>query len=329
MISENKDYSLAEDLSLYGKHVRGEERFDDIFDMESSMLFISYINEKGWQEPKLCSSEIFKSEYIGGNTRCTADVIAGIGGNSVINIFRPEETVMGLLAECMIKQIPVIDDDLLVEYIRGFAKLKKDIIPPAEKGVLDISIRVDGAENGYEIFFSGKAAALDSKNINLYSDNGTCGFKSGVRSKNRTDIPFFTDGNGNICGCFNANIFICEGNRAVTPPAPLGSGIYSDIMRDTAIRLMKDNGIKVEERLYPLKSLFDAKKSGLGAEIFITNIIGGICSVKEINCSGQILSLDAERNIGITEMLREKMFKLLSGRDEDAFKWILYANKSH
>lgn len=302
-------------------------RYDDK-NRASVVLCIDYIADKGWQTPILFSTESFESQYVKdkGNIKCETNIIAGAGSNGVINIFRAAETVRGLLSECRIKQIPVIDDDLLTECIRSFAKFKKDSILSSKNEILDINIQIRESENGYMIFFADRPVSVNSKVTGICYVMDTNILCADTADQN---VVILLDGSKeNVKGCINANIFICKYNKVFTPPAPLGSSIYSDIMRDTVICLLENEGMTVEETEYPVADLYDAEKFSLGAEIFVTDIVSGIRSVESLMyCGKNFLQTEGSEN-SIAETLRIKLFRILSGMEDD-FRWILYANKDH
>jgi branched-chain amino acid aminotransferase len=99
---------------------------------------------------------------------------------------------------------------------------------------------------------------------------------------------------GQVCESVNSNVFIVKGDKIVTPD--LDSGCVNGVMRSYLIWLT-DN---VEEREIDPEELFNAD------EIFLTNAIKGIQSVKEMN--GKIYS--NKKGLELTGRLNQKLLGL-------------------
>lgn len=87
---------------------------------------------------------------------------------------------------------------------------------------------------------------------------------------NLADVPegiMLTD-RGLVSECTGDNIFVVTRGRLVTPP--VAAGILDGITRDAVMELARDEGIQVEEKLFPITEVYTAEEcflTGTAAEL--------------------------------------------------------------
>jgi branched-chain amino acid aminotransferase len=105
--------------------------------------------------------------------------------------------------------------------------------------------------------------------------------------ENKLDDCLVLNVHGRICDSTIANIFWIENEKVFTPP--LSEGCVAGVMRRYLIEKIRDAGYGMREIVCEPKDLEDAD------EIFLTNVIRGIRSVKRI--AGRELNDQATQNI--------------------------------
>ena len=108
------------------------------------------------------------------------------------------------------------------------------------------------------------------------------------------------------------NIFIIK-NRIIKTP-PLNADILNGITRDSIIRLIKSNGIKLIEKNITVKELLNAD------EVFMTGTAAEVKSVSRIN-----KTTIGNGKIGkITKILQKSFIDVVMDRDQKFASWLRY-----
>lgn len=127
---------------------------------------------------------------------------------------------------------------------------------------------------------------------------------------NGFDEAIFLDSHGYVCEGTGENLFIVRDGVIATPPTV--TGILEGITRDTVIRMAKDMGFEVQERLIARSELY------MCDEAFFTGTAAEITP---------IVSID-NRTVGdgsigpVTRELRTKYFDVVVGRVPKYREWI-------
>lgn len=123
------------------------------------------------------------------------------------------------------------------------------------------------------------------------------------------DEAIMLDTQGFVSECTGENLFMVRDGRVIT--APYGSSILGGITRDTLLRIARDLGYVVEERLFTRDELYVAD------EVFVCGTAAEITPVREVD----------DRTIGdgrpgpMTRAISNKFFGVLKGDDPDYASW--------
>jgi len=117
------------------------------------------------------------------------------------------------------------------------------------------------------------------------------------------------------------NIFFKINDEVITPP--LSGSILPGITRDSALRLLRDWGLKVSERQIGIDEVFEAGRSGALQEVFGTGTAAVISPVGSLLYKDELLTI----NNGETGPLAHRLFAELEaiqyGTTTDRFGWVV------
>ena len=130
--------------------------------------------------------------------------------------------------------------------------------------------------------------------------------------KSGYDEAIMLNSSGKVAEGSAENIFIIKSGIIKTPP--LNADILNGITRDSVIRLIKANGIKLVEKNITVKELFKAD------EVFMTGTAAEVKSVSKIN-----KTLIGNGKMGkITRTLQKSFMDVAMGKDQRFTSWLQY-----
>jgi branched-chain amino acid aminotransferase len=117
------------------------------------------------------------------------------------------------------------------------------------------------------------------------------------------------------------NVFFIINNIAITPPLDEGT-ILEGVTRDSAIRILGDMGLKVEERRINIDEVVRAHESGKLTEVFGTGTAATISLIRELKYKDYIIEFDTEKCKAAIE-LKKRLTAIREGREADKYGWML------
>ncbi len=173
----------------------------------------------------------------------------------------------------------------------------------------------DGLKKGIKVMVSGFSRA----NSNAVMNKGKiCGqYVSSVLAKRMAvksgfEEALMLDPQGYVAEGTGENIFIVKHGVVRTPPT--SAAILAGITRDTAIQLLREQGVDVREESIARDELYTAD------EVFLTGTAAEITPVRDID----------HRKIGrgeggpVTRRLQESFFSIVKGTDTKHDHWLTY-----
>jgi branched-chain amino acid aminotransferase len=118
------------------------------------------------------------------------------------------------------------------------------------------------------------------------------------------------DAQGYVSEGSGENLFLVQDGILYTPP--LGASVLPGITRDSVIRMARELGMKVVEKIVPRESLYIAD------EVFFTGTAAEITPVRSVDR----VSVGAGCRGKVTERLQRAFFDLVKGRVEDRHGWL-------
>jgi branched-chain amino acid aminotransferase len=120
--------------------------------------------------------------------------------------------------------------------------------------------------------------------------------------------------------CGTMNVFFVIGNTAVTPDLTAGT-ILAGVTRDSVITILKEIGLKVEERPISIDEIIDAYKTGTLKEVFGTGTAATISKIKELKYKDFVMQFDVDKWTNSPEVKR-RMDAIKYGTAADIHGWM-------
>ncbi|MDR0791737.1 MAG: branched-chain amino acid aminotransferase [Chitinophagaceae bacterium] len=117
------------------------------------------------------------------------------------------------------------------------------------------------------------------------------------------------------------NVMFIVGDTAVTPSLDEGT-ILEGVTRNSAIVLLKEMGLKVEERRINIDELIAAYKAGTFKEAFGLGTAAVVSPIKLLKYKQEEMSFDTDAYKIATE-LKKTLTGIQEGRTEDKYNWLL------
>lgn len=116
------------------------------------------------------------------------------------------------------------------------------------------------------------------------------------------------------------NVFFVINGVAITPSLEEGT-ILKGVTRDTAIIVLKEMGVKVEERKINIDELLAANKEGTFTEAFGTGTAATISLIKEMKYKEVVMPIDLTK-ITIASELKNRLDNIRTGKTADTHRWL-------
>ncbi len=125
--------------------------------------------------------------------------------------------------------------------------------------------------------------------------------------------------------CGTMNIMVVIGDTVVTPN--LTDTILAGITRDSLIHLMRDMGIKVEERPITIDEVIEAQKAGELKEMFGAGTAAVVSNVSEFSYKDEIYTLPPVEGRTVAPKIKKVLENYKKGLIPDKFNWLVPVNK--
>jgi branched-chain amino acid aminotransferase len=266
-------------------------------------------------------------------------------------LFRPDANFNRLNRSAQRMCMPEIPEELFMEGLRKLIQVDEGWIPPQEKGSLYIrpvyfaseeAIGVRPSENYTLVIFTGPVGKYYSEPVSLLASRefiraATGGVGSAKTSGNYAASMYpdrlakqqgyhnvlWLDARENrfIEECGTMNIFFVLEDTVVVPM--LTGTILPGVTRNSCIRLLKDNGYKVEERLVSIFEIAEAYNEGRLREAFGSGTAATIAHIQRIGFNGKDMVLPPleERKVG--NWLLKTMTDIRNGVADDPYGWVV------
>lgn len=117
------------------------------------------------------------------------------------------------------------------------------------------------------------------------------------------------------------NVFFVLGNTVVTPSLEEGT-ILAGVTRDSVITVLREQGLKVEERRISIDELIGAHRGGQLTEIFGSGTAATISYIKELKYKDYIMHFDTG-SFKTAPLAKKILTEIREGKRADAHSWLL------
>lgn len=265
-------------------------------------------------------------------------------------LFRPRENWKRINRSAERLCMPQLPEDIFMEGLQTLIALDSNWIPPVSKGALylrplmfatDEFIGVRPSESYLFAIFTCPVGAYYTEPVSLLATKdfvraGVGGTGSAKAAGNYAGamLPdkiaksqgyhnvLWLDGREHryIEECGTMNVFFVIDDTVVT--SPLTGTILPGITRDSVIRLLKDNGYKLEVRPVSIQEIEAAYEQGVLREAFGAGTAATIAQIAKIGYAGRDMVLPAIESRKISNWLGETLYNIRIGTAEDQYGWV-------
>lgn len=265
-------------------------------------------------------------------------------------IFRPQENFKRFNISAERMQMPSIPEEIFLEGMRKLIELDKNWIPDRPDHSLyirpfmfasDEVIGVKPSDNYKFLIILSPTGPYYSAPMRIYVEEkyvravkggvgfakaagnyGAAMYATAEAKKKGYDQVLWTDAEEHkyVQECGMMNVFFVLGNKAVTPDLSQGT-ILNGVTRNSAITLLKEMGMEVEERPISINEVIDTYKAGVKVEAFGTGTAATISFISELKYKDFIMKFDVSQ-LQIAPALKQWLSDIREGKREDKYHWM-------
>ena len=265
-------------------------------------------------------------------------------------IFRPQDNFRRFNLSADRMQMPRVPEELFMEGMRRLVELDKNWIPEKEdyslyiRPVMFASDEVIGVKpsDSYKfLILLSPTGPYYAAPMRIYVEEkytraapGGVGFSktagnyaaalqaSAVAKEQGYDQVLWTDAfeHKYVQEIGTMNVFFVINNVAITPGLEEGT-ILEGVTRQSAITLLQEMGLKVEERSLSIDEVIAAHKAGTLQEVFGTGTAATISMIKELKYKDYIINFETA-TWKIAPTLKKWVTDIREGRREDKYGWM-------
>jgi len=116
------------------------------------------------------------------------------------------------------------------------------------------------------------------------------------------------------------NVFFIIGNKAITPDLEQGT-ILDGVTRQSAITILQEMGLSVEERMISIDEIMAAYNDGQLREVFGTGTAATISPIKELKYKDDVMEFQVE-SWKIAPELKKRLNGIREGKLPDTYNWM-------
>lgn len=265
-------------------------------------------------------------------------------------IFRPQDNWRRMNRSAHRMAMPDVPEEIFVEGMRTLVELDRDWIPSAEGTSLylrpfmiatDEFIGVKPAEKFTFLIITSPAGPYYAKPVSIYIQDqyvrafpGGIGFTKAAGNYGASMFPtmeirnmgydqiLWTDGYEHkyVQEIGTMNVFFVIGDTVITPE--LGETILEGVTRDSVITVLREKGVKVEERPLSIDEITDAYNNGQLKEAFGTGTAASISAIAKLTYEGTEMELPPVENWETVNWLKQELSDIRYGRKTDNHGWL-------
>src|ERR1043165_7181494 len=249
--------------------------------------------------------------------------------------------------------MPDVPEEIFMEGLRRLIDLDRDWVPTGDGTSLyirpfmiatDEFIGVRPAEHFKFMIITSPAGPYYNKPVSIYVQDqyvrafpggtgfaknagnyGACMYPTQQVRKMGYDQILWTDGfeHRYVQEIGTMNVFFKIGDTMVTPDLE-GGTILAGVTRDSIITLLRENGVKVEERPLPIDVIADAYKRGELKEAFGAGTAASIAPISDLTYMEERMTLPPVETWETANWLKKELADIRYGRKQDTHGWVFH-----
>ncbi|MEO8584058.1 MAG: branched-chain amino acid aminotransferase [Flavitalea sp.] len=265
-------------------------------------------------------------------------------------IFRPQANFKRFNISAERMQMPAVPEEIFIEGMRKLVEIDNNWIPAKHDHALyirpflfasDEVIGVKPSDTYKFMIICSPTGPYYSEPMRIYveenyirSAQGGIGFAKAAGNygasmlataeakKKGYDQVLWTDSREHkfVEECGTMNVFFIVDGKALTPDLSTGT-ILSGVTRDSAIQVMRDMGMQVDETRVNMDDIAAAYNKGLLTEVFGTGTAATISSLKELKYHDQVMTFNVN-NLKVAGEVKKRLDKIKNGTAEDTHGWM-------
>ena len=266
-------------------------------------------------------------------------------------IFRPHDNFRRYNISAERMQMPQIPEEIFMEGMRQLVALDKNWIPAKEDHSLyirpfmfssDEVIGVRPSDNYKFLIILSPTGPYYNMPMRIYVEEkyvramsggvgyakaagnyGAAMYATAAAKKLGYDQVLWTDAIDHkyVQEIGTMNVFFIIGNKAITPDLQSGT-ILDGVTRSSAIVLLKEMGMQIEERAISIDEITDAYKAGSLDEVFGTGTAATISLIKELRYKDFVMQFDVDK-WKAAPTIKKWLSDIREGRRKDKYDWML------
>ncbi len=322
----------------------------------SDHMLVAYYDNGAWGQPKIMPYDNLSLSPATTFMHYGQAIFEGIKaykdpqGNP--GIFRPHDNWKRMNRSAERMAMPAIPEELFMDGLKTLIDLDRNWIPNGQDTSLyirpfmlaiDEFIGVKPAEQFMFIIITSPAGPYYSKPVSIYVQDeyvrafpGGIGYTKAAGNYGMSMYPtkkikemgydqiLWTDGieHKYVQEIGTMNVFFVVGDKVITPDINHDT-ILEGVTRDSVIKLLKEKGVTVEERLITIQELKEAHEAGTLKEAFGTGTAASIAPIYAFTYNDQKMTLPPMETCEITAWVKKELSDIRYGRKEDTHNWVV------
>jgi len=269
-------------------------------------------------------------------------------------IFRPHDNFRRFNASAERMQMPQVSEDLFMEGLKQLISLDRNWIPEKPDHSLyirpfmfssDEIIGVKPSESYKFIILLSPTGPYYNAPMRIYVEEqyvravpggvgyvkaagnyGSAMYATAQARKKGYDQVLWTDAleHKYVQEIGTMNVIFIIGDKAITPGLEAGT-ILGGVTRDSALTLLKEAGLTVEERDLSINEIIDAYKAGSLYEVFGTGTAATITYIKELRYKDFVMNFEPE-GWKTAPAIKARLTDIREGKSTDPYGWMVKVN---
>ena len=271
-------------------------------------------------------------------------------GNPII--FRPYDNWKRMNRSAERMAMPDVPKEIFIDGMRELVNLDRDWVPTGNDTSLyirpfmlavDEFIGVRPAEKFMFIIITSPAGPYYNKPVSIYVQDkyvrafpGGIGFTKAAGNYGMSMYPtmqikkmgydqiLWTDGfeHKYVQEIGTMNVFFVIGDTVITPDVTQDT-ILEGVTRESVLTLLREKGVKIEERPLSIDEIEEAFHAGKLKEAFGTGTAASIAPIRELTFHEDKMELPDIEHWEITNWLKQELAVIRYGRKKDTHNWVV------